>query len=237
MPAINMHCDFCNSEQTFIFPISYIYGNYPSAAVEESKGRILRIPYLCAGCKKQEYIFLLRIDANLRYIEKVGQYPPWSISINKNLAKILGKYKEIYKKGLINESQGYGIGAFAYYRRIIENIIDELLDSIPELMGEKEKKEYIEALEKTKTTKDASEKIKLIIHVVPEVLKPQGFNPFKMIHEQLSIGIHVESDEACLELAKHLRKALIFIVDNIIRNRESKRDFTEAMKKVLDKKK
>ena len=31
---------------------------------------------------------------------------------------------ETLKKGLINESQGYGIGAFAYYRRIVEVVND-----------------------------------------------------------------------------------------------------------------
>jgi len=237
VPTINLYCRICKSEQTYQMVYDYRYGDPRIGSYLSSEGKILRIAYKCAGCQKYEYIFLLRFDENLQYMEKVGQYPPWSIKIEKSLAEIFGKYEETYKKGLINESQGYGIGAFAYYRRIIEEIIDELLDSIPEIMGETEKAAYMDALQKAKQEKDATSKIDLIIDLVPDVLKPQGFNPFKVIHDQLSQGIHVDTDEECLEKAAALRDALIFLINQIVRNRNAKREFTASMKKLLDKKK
>ena len=73
---------------------------------------------------------MVTISKDEKWIIKVGQEPAWSIDIEPYLEKIFGKYVNDYKKGLINESQGYGIGAFAYYRRIVEVIIDELLNDI-----------------------------------------------------------------------------------------------------------
>lgn len=55
----------------------------------------------------------------------------------------MGKYEEYYKKGRILENFTNGIGAYAYYRRIIEGIIDDLLDRIPKLMTGEQKKELL----------------------------------------------------------------------------------------------
>ena len=49
-------------------------------------------------------------------------------------------------KGLVSESQGYGIGAFAYYRRIVEEIIDEMLKQIGDLISGVDKERYAAAL-------------------------------------------------------------------------------------------
>lgn len=63
---------------------------------------------------------------------------------------MLGEREETFKKGLTCESQGYGIGAYAYYRRIVEEVIDELLDGIADLMSGEDKEKYMEALEEKK---------------------------------------------------------------------------------------
>jgi hypothetical protein len=79
-----------------------------------------------------------------------------------SLEKTLGKHSKTFRKGLICESQGYGVGAFAYYRRITEEIIDELLASIADLIEVDNKEQYLEALEKTKQTRVTQEKIDLL---------------------------------------------------------------------------
>jgi DNA-binding transcriptional ArsR family regulator len=130
---------------------------------------------------------------------KVGQYPAWDISIDKSISSVLGKYKELFKKGLICESQGYGIGAYAYYRRIVELSIDELLDDICELVDESGRDKYKIALRKTKETSVASEKIELVKDLLPASLRPAGMNPLGLLYGFLREGIHDKSDEECIE--------------------------------------
>lgn len=150
---IRMHCHTCDCLQTFNMSNEY-YNNY--SYDDKCSGKVVRAVYLCSACKKYEYFFLIQFADE--YIIKVGQYPPWDITPDKNLIELLGEHKDYYKKGLICESQGYGIGAYAYYRRIVETIIDSLLDSITEIIPESEKQKYIKALEETKKTTVAQEK-------------------------------------------------------------------------------
>lgn len=167
---------------------------------------------------------------------KVGQEPPWEISINKDLEKILSNYVDYYKKGLVCESQGYGIGASAYYRRITEEIIDQLLNSILDLMEEKEKKKYKDVLDQTKKTKVTEEKIKLVKDLLPASLRPGSMNPLSVLHSALSEGLHDKNDEECLEIAAEIRTSLVYLIDRIIQSKQASTLFTESMKKILEKK-
>ncbi len=64
---------------------------------------------------------------------KVGQYPPLSIEPSAELSKALGEEDTaLYKKALVNGNYAFGIGALAYFRRVIENKVNLLLDLIGE---------------------------------------------------------------------------------------------------------
>jgi len=56
-----------------------------SPTVKSPSSEITNITYLCAGCKKTKQFYSIRID--------------------KNLKKIMKNHQELYKKGLICESQ------------------------------------------------------------------------------------------------------------------------------------
>ncbi len=244
---INMYCKICKSVRTFNSLNSFyspfqkdMSTNYSEINFKEFTKRynediIVRCAYYCASCNDYNRYFLLKIDKNLSYVQKIGQYPPWDISIEKELKEILNKCEKYYKNGKICESQSYGIGAFAYYRRIIEEIIDYLLDSIPELMEGRDKEIYEEALKQVKQTKNTSKKIELVYDLLPPVLNPEEFNPLKTIHKKLSGGIHKKSDEDCLIDAEILRESLLFVVKKILVESKEKREFTEKMRKILKK--
>lgn len=232
-PAINMFCPVCESEQTF----NVVRG--PHATSEHSdpapEGQVVWIVYGCAACNRFNEVFLLKFDPDGTYVMKVGQEPPWSISIDRNLQKILGAQAECYKKGLICESQGYGIGAFSYYRRIVEEIIEDLLAEIKVLIPDKDQERYSEALEKVKSTTITQQKIELVKDMLPPILRPDGMNPLSTLHGALSEGLHQETDERCIELAMAIREVLVFLVDQVATTRAVSSRFTESMRKLLDR--
>jgi len=168
-------------------------------------------------------------------MKKVGQYPAWSIEPDKRLKKLLGEHGDYYKNGLTCESQSYGIGAYAYFRRITEDVIDNLLESITGLIEPSEKKKYEEALKKTKKTKVAEEKIDLVKDLLPASLRPGNINPLKTLYSALSLGLHEQTDEECMKQAEIIRRALVYLVNQIMRTKEDKKIFTEGMKKLLGK--
>ena len=139
-PPINGLCANCDSMQTFRQNNNWYelagYSNYPTG------GQVVRAQYVCTSCTKFLWTFYLRFGDNADSITKIGQWPAWSIKVDKRLAEMMGEHANTYKKGLVCESQSYGIGAFAYYRRIVEEIIDQLLAEIGELISETEREQY-----------------------------------------------------------------------------------------------
>ena len=119
-PAVHMYCSACKSDQTFQMINKYDWENFETRNCPlEFEAMCL---YKCAACDN-ERTFLLHFEASWDdeancpidlVVTKTGQYPSWSISIGRDLSQVLGDYESIYKKGLICESQGYGIGAYGH---------------------------------------------------------------------------------------------------------------------------
>ena len=233
-PPINMHCNVCESVQTFNMTNSYWeFYEYKNASTADTKTRLM---YLCQSCRMFERQFQIYISPELDYCYKFGQYPEWEIKLDKNLEKVLGKHSKTFRKGLVCESQGYGIGSFAYFRRITEELIDELLDSITDLIDPEQKEKYLKALEATKTTRVTQQKIDLVKDLLPSILRPNGMNPLSVLHTELSEGLHADTDENCLENANQIKNILSFLINQIITSKENAKNFTMSMKALLEKK-
>lgn len=231
---INMHCGVCRSVRTFIqvnkFHDSFGYANHDSA------GEVVQAKYLCVSCRTFKRYFALQIAEDRKTITKVGQMPPWSIEVNADVSAMLGSHKEYLQRGMISESQGYGIGAFSYYRRIVEETIDSLLADVEQLIPESEREAFSEALAKTKQTRVTSEKIELVQDLLPAILRPDNMNPLSLLHGVLSEGLHAETDERCLELASEVREILTFLATQVASASRSSKAFSERMRSLLNKK-
>lgn len=235
-PAINMECPNCKSIQTLNMVGRYL--EYPTERGNEksSAGLNINLKYICASCKSFSRQFSIHISENLDYFCKFGQYPEFDISINEKHKIFLKKHSENIKKGLMCENNNFGIGAFAYYRRIVEEIIDELLDSIFELIELKDKEKYEIALIETKNTRITQDKINLVKDLLPTSLRPDGYNPLGILHSALSEGLHCQTDEECLENAIQIREVLYFLIESIDSLKNSKKSFTDSMRVLLNKK-
>ncbi len=230
-PAIHMLCRVCESDQTFRMVNDYWEG-YGSPEYD-ARGAVARLRYRCTSCEKCVRHFLVKLDLSGERIMKVGQFPAWNIAGDKNVEQLLGEHASLFKRGLICESQGYGIGSFAYYRRIVDEVIDELLGQISDLLSEAELESYNAVLEQTKKTKITSDKIKLTKDLLPPILRPDGMNPLAALHEVLSEGLHAETDDRCLELAMEVREVLIYLASQVAASRSAGKSYSTSMKKLL----
>lgn len=231
---INRDCIRCGGSRTFLMINEYWdEDGYVNAS---SNGYSSRIIYRCTGCSIHRRIFLVYFSEKNDFVMKCGQIPAWEIKNNKDISNILGVYKDLYIKGLVCESESYGIAAFSYYRRIVEKIIDKLLSEIEELIDDSEKEKYKIALDLTKKTRVTAEKIDLIQDILPAVLRPQNMNPLSLLHGILSEGLHAGTDERCLELAIEAREIIIFLVSRVANASKDAREFTQRMQTLLQKK-
>ncbi len=233
---IKIHCAICKTSQTFTMRNKYGDGLFPTNIRFYSEQ--LRLFYKCTHCEEAVQTYYIKVNniEDDEWVMKVGQSPAWKISSDTNLEKLLGVHTDYFKKGLVCESQCYGIGAFGYYRRIVEVIIDELLDQISDLIPPNELETYNEALALTKNTRVAAEKIELVKDLLPPILRPDGMNPLSLLHSTLSQGLHSETDEECLEKAVHCKEIIIFLIKQITESKQTGTQFTLSMRKLLGKK-
>jgi len=232
---INMNCATCQSNQTFGMSLQPYNG--AGHANSHAAGSVVSYQYTCTHCREQTRNFTVYMYGGEHpYLEKVGQHPPWKIEMNRELEQALGDNSDLYAKGLVCESQGYGIGAFGYYRRIVEWIIEDLLVDVEKIMSGEEREIYSEALTKVKGTHVAAEKIHLVKDLLPEILRPEGMNPLSALHSALSEGLHAKSDEDCLDYAASCKEVLVFLVTQLAITQVASSRFTQSMRNLLDKK-
>jgi hypothetical protein len=203
------------------------------------RGSVITVWYMCSACSKFVHSYLLLVAPDGRSIKKMGQNPPWSIDVEPSVRKALGDHLDTYRKGLVCESQGYGIGAFAYYRRIVEEIIGLLLDDVAELIGEDaEREKYTKQLQTVREDYRAEVKIGVVKDLVPAVLRTSGTNPLAVLHSVLSDGIHSRDDAECLDRAAMIRESMVFLIDEVARSKANRAAYSanmEAIKKRLAK--
>jgi hypothetical protein len=202
-------------------------------AVFFGSGLITQRYYTCKNCgeSKQHYTFIWQEAEDHNIFMKVGQYPPLSIEPSPEMEKALGpEDSELYKKGLIEFQFGHGIGAVAYFRRVLENKINALLDLIAEAArNENVANEDIEKLEAVKKSHRVEDKIDVASEALPDRLKPGGHNPFDKLYKPLSAGLHGEPDGECLTIFSEARFVFEFLFKNLTESNEEIRQYIQRL--------
>lgn len=204
----------------------------------------------CQHCKNYRIEFLLKVatnkalplaisqDANyegpVQIVQKIGQFPGFEIEVDKELTTFLNK-EDIgnYKKSLICISQNYGIGAYAYLRRIVENEIVKIVEDLSKI-DRPESAKIKELLKEFEVSHTMSNLIEGINDYLPNSLKNLGDNPFKVLYGQLSGGIHEFSEEECFDKAKQIDQLLKFVIKKINEENSEVKNVREAMKKLRE---
>lgn len=191
--------------------------------------------YTCRNCgeNKQYYqiIWLENRNENINLFVKVGQWPPLSIEPSPELAKALGPEDlKLYKKGLIDFKYGHGIGAVGYFRRVLENKVNALLDLIVEAAKNAQLSgEYLAQVAATKQSHRVEDKIDLAVKILPAHLKPGGHNPLDKLYKPLSAGLHGESDEECLAIFSEARFVFEYLFKNLTESNEEARRYVKEL--------
>src|SRR5262249_48083581 len=85
------------------------------------------LTYRCSNCMSSEKLFAIRVEckemtkmAGSGEGYKLGEEPPYGPPTPSRLLRLFESEKDNFLKGRRSESQGLGIGAFGYYRRVVE---------------------------------------------------------------------------------------------------------------------
>lgn len=196
------------------------------------------VSYLCKNCEKAILTVWVRWSIQKEFVtfEKYGQHPKLEIRPAKSLKKVLGTKAALYQKGLISRHQGYGLGAVAYLRRVVEDTIDEMIDALLQAMRETTSDEgAIAKIEEAKTSRAVKDKIKAVADLVPNHLRPGGVNPFGLLYGLLSTGLHDQTEEECLDIADGIIKVFDHVFVEMSAHVEHRKSFTTGIQALQGK--
>lgn len=238
-PEIQLHCDNDNCSGNRFFRCISGKGQALSASVYQ----FFYMTYQCSNCQDNDKTFSLAAKINGKSpgtgkVYKFGELPTYGPPVPPRLIKLIGPDRDEFLKGRRCENQGLGIGAFIYYRRVVENqknrIIGEII-KVSEKIGESE--------DKIKTLRDAiketqfSKALSMAKDAIPESLLINGHSPILLLHSALSEGVHALTDEQCLELAGSVRVVLGELSDRLSQALKDEAELTKALSTLMNKKK
>jgi hypothetical protein len=237
---LNLHCEHCASAQTF----RACWAERDKWRAEHRAitpgpglaGDVVAVTFACMRCRRFQHKFLFGVDESKSGVFKIGQHPPMAVKPSKLMEKGLGAHADDYRKGMTCESHGFGVGAFAYYRQIVENVIADLLKDLERYFSDDTGREkYHEAISGLKSSQNATEKIQVVKELLPRQLMIEGENPLGLLYGALSEGLHAGTDERCLELAEVVRHVLVTLVEKVEADKQSERSFRGVLPQIRQK--
>jgi hypothetical protein len=238
--ALSLHCRKCADQETTTWTPT---GNSAGLAYEH-------VEYACVRCKSSEIKFWLliephpwrqlpapgrgsvavRVDAHT--IRKVGQWPAWHDRIAADIERSLSPDDlELYKQASDCIRFGYGIGALAYFRRLIENTADTLLLIVKESAEAEGDAKLAASAAEARQGKDVQAKLKLVVGALPKIPRPGGVNPLQRLYDDYSVGIHRKSDEESLQTAADMKAVFDYVFKILSAHSREAKAFAEQLKR------
>ena len=208
-----------------------------------SGGEYCFLNYTCRHCEITTKNFALFVSNALPdgrgNAVKLGEWPSFGEPTPPRVISLIGPDRDLFLNGRRSENQGLGIGAFAYYRRVVENQKDHIFDEILKIakrIGAND--DLLEQLAFAKADFRFDRAIDKIRTGIPDSLRIRGgHNPLTLLHSALSKGLDQESDAECLKLARSIRLILTDLAEKIDLALKEQKDLDEAVVLLLEKSK
>jgi hypothetical protein len=235
-PEIQLHCpsDSCNGIRFFRRTNSSV------PDIPDDTFHFFYISYVCSNCRKTEKTFSLAAQRDPSALSgkchKFGEIPEYGPPTAARLIKLIGPDRELFLKGRRCENQGLGIGAFVYYRRVVEEQRNRILDEVLKVsrkVGAPVK--AIKALEEAKAETQFSKALANVKDAIPQALLINGHNPLTLLHSALSDGLHQRSDEHCLEIASSIRVVLAELSERLAQALKDEAELNKALSRLMAK--
>ena len=236
-PILTLYCEHekCLGER--FFSCRNVLGGISETKAD--KRNEIFFEYLCKNCnsslKSFSFLTLQLYADGSGVIVKLGEWPPFGPKTPTRLLRLLDSDKELFLRGRRAECHGLGIGAFTYYRRVVENQKNKLIDEIIKVVQKVEPAPdaIVANLTNAKDTFQFSQAMDDVRLAVPQVLLINGHNPLTLLHSALSAGIHDKSDDECLEIAKNVRVVLAGLAERLGQALSEHKELNDAVTTLL----
>ena len=236
LPQLELYCptDGCNGVR-FFQPADSLHAGITDLNYEF-------INYDCRNCGEAAKVYAIQSQIEVKARElrlmKLGEDPPFGPATPARVITLVGPERDYFLKGRRAELGGLGIGAYAYYRRVIENQKNRIFDEIIRVSERLHASgELLDDLVAAKKETQFSKAVEAVKHGIPQVLLLNGQNPLTLLHTALSEGLHAQSDEDCLELATSIRVVLTEFVERVATALKDEAELNTAVNRLIQARK
>jgi hypothetical protein len=238
-PELLLHCStdsVCNGKRIFRF------ADRDAPTVDVNNFKYIYLRYLCSNCRRSQKVFSVAAIATGGKLEtgqsyKFGELPEYGPPTSSRLINLIGPDRDLFLRGRRCENQGLGIGAFVYYRRVVEGQKSRILENILKLAEKlSASAEVICAIESAIKETQFSKAVDSVKNAIPQSLLIDGHNPITLLHSALSDGLHTQTDERCLEIAHDIRVVLGELSERLATALKDERELGESVSRLLRKK-
>lgn len=227
---IDAFCDTCNQNRPFQDMRSRGGGaGMPAPALATGTSYF---EFKCASCCKEKHEYLVEqiVGEDKISIQKWGELPRKKLDRDPLLKQFFSNDGECYEKAVVCLANGYGIAAFAYMRRIVENNIDSLIELIKSDVSDTDKDSpTLSNLAALKKESPMSDKIKIANSALPNYLIPSGLNPLGRLYQVLSEGVHSLSDAECLKRADTIQACIKYLIGELASRKKNRDSFSSLV--------
>lgn len=239
LPELQLHCDHEKCNGTRFFRCDQNINK--RLTVDEYS--YLYVTYYCSNCQETGKVYSLAAKIITNYKPqgecfKFGEYPPYGPPVPAKLIELIGPDREEFLKGRRCENQGLGVGAFVYYRRVVENQKDRILSEIIKVLEKiGSKMDMIDILKAAVQETQFSKALDMAKDALPESLLVNGHSPILLLYSTLSEGVHSLDDEECLESARSVRIVLGELSERLSQALKDEDELKKAISSLMKKKK
>lgn len=237
-PEIQLHCEHENCNGTRFFRCV----SDDSDNLNSDGYKYFYLTYQCSNCQQSTKTYSLGAKTDAKGKEegecyKFGELPTYGPPTPSKLMKLVGPDRDEFLKGRRCENQGLGVGAFIYYRRVVENqknrILGEIIKVSTKLGASEDNLKILkDAVDESQFTKA----LDMVKDSIPESLLINGHSPIKLLHSALSEGVHALSDEECLDFAGSVRIVLGELSERLSQALKDEAELTKALSTLMNKK-
>lgn len=238
-PKLHLHCttEECQGIRFFV-----VTATTNEAWLYSDKYNNNYLTYVCRNCIKSSKTFSLGSEYDKESgkwkVYKYGELPQFGPPTPPRAFNLIGGERELFLLGRRNENQGMGIGAFVYYRRVIESQKNRIFDELIRVIGKISPGDAVLGeLEAAKKETQFTKAVESIKHALPQSLYINGYNPLTLLHSALSEGVHTHTDDECLELASSVRTMLFEFAERLGQALKEEAELNAAVNKLANKKK
>lgn len=238
LPAITLYCESEDCDDTCFFdPLRGATIGYKGMVRAQVFAR-----YRCRHCKVKAKVYALSVlvEAENRgspiHVLKYGEDPPAVGRTPRALQDLLDDQWPLYLQGRKAEIAGLGIGAFVYYRRVIEHTWKRVLEMLLRVATIDGSAERIATLTAAQRERDFTRSMEAAKGAVPASLYVDGHNPFQALYDTCSEGLHEQTDEECIAHAKMMRLVLTRFSDRAKAVLSEDKEFRHALGGIAAKK-